>query len=361
MKFICNNCGFSAEIPKKVELCPMCGSSNTSNIEVEKVVEIAVPEKPAVQVQPAPAVIKESSKEKEPEKEAPKPVDPAPVADKQEVRTKKITLSDEFFDKKHDQEHHEIAQLLKELGSEEDRSIKQPVSTATIKYVIIAAVVVLLLAGTLFGLSLMKKQTKDDSKEQQMAEVKAEVKADPIPEKKPESVAEKPAEPVAEKKVEPVKEEPVKEEPAKEAAVVKKEEKAPEPAVVKKEEPKPEPKVEKKKLPEKQPVQVKKQAPVQQAVKQKVVPQNGGVPNYERLLADGNRAITEKRISDAIHSFKEALSYKPTLSRAYRGLGICYASMGNAKQACDNYRKYLQYGAEAKEKAQIEALLKSCE
>ena len=35
MKFNCNNCGFSAEIPKQIELCPMCGSSNTGCSEEE--------------------------------------------------------------------------------------------------------------------------------------------------------------------------------------------------------------------------------------------------------------------------------------------------------------------------------------
>lgn len=30
MKFVCNNCGFSAEIPVRRTTCPMCGSSNVS-------------------------------------------------------------------------------------------------------------------------------------------------------------------------------------------------------------------------------------------------------------------------------------------------------------------------------------------
>ncbi|MBO4699732.1 hypothetical protein J5690_09020 [bacterium] len=31
MKFVCNNCGFAAEIPVKRTNCPMCGSSNVSS------------------------------------------------------------------------------------------------------------------------------------------------------------------------------------------------------------------------------------------------------------------------------------------------------------------------------------------
>ena len=31
MKFICNNCGFSADIPEQMSGCPMCGSSNVSS------------------------------------------------------------------------------------------------------------------------------------------------------------------------------------------------------------------------------------------------------------------------------------------------------------------------------------------
>ena len=30
MKFVCNNCGFAADIPVKRSTCPMCGSSNVS-------------------------------------------------------------------------------------------------------------------------------------------------------------------------------------------------------------------------------------------------------------------------------------------------------------------------------------------
>lgn len=31
MKFVCNNCGFTADIPEKMSACPMCGSSNVSS------------------------------------------------------------------------------------------------------------------------------------------------------------------------------------------------------------------------------------------------------------------------------------------------------------------------------------------
>ena len=31
MKFVCNNCGFAAEIPVRRTTCPMCGSSNVSS------------------------------------------------------------------------------------------------------------------------------------------------------------------------------------------------------------------------------------------------------------------------------------------------------------------------------------------
>ena len=30
MKFVCNNCGFTADIPVRRTTCPMCGSSNVS-------------------------------------------------------------------------------------------------------------------------------------------------------------------------------------------------------------------------------------------------------------------------------------------------------------------------------------------
>lgn len=31
MKFVCNNCGFTADIPEPMSACPMCGSSNVSS------------------------------------------------------------------------------------------------------------------------------------------------------------------------------------------------------------------------------------------------------------------------------------------------------------------------------------------
>ena len=31
MKFVCNNCGFTADIPDQMSACPMCGSSNVSS------------------------------------------------------------------------------------------------------------------------------------------------------------------------------------------------------------------------------------------------------------------------------------------------------------------------------------------
>ena len=31
MKFVCNNCGFTADIPEQMSVCPMCGSSNVSS------------------------------------------------------------------------------------------------------------------------------------------------------------------------------------------------------------------------------------------------------------------------------------------------------------------------------------------
>lgn len=35
MKFVCNNCGFTADIPERMSACPMCGSSNVSSSSAE--------------------------------------------------------------------------------------------------------------------------------------------------------------------------------------------------------------------------------------------------------------------------------------------------------------------------------------
>ena len=69
----------------------------------------------------------------------------------------------------------------------------------------------------------------------------------------------------------------------------------------------------------------------------------------------------QKRFSDAIHAYKEALRVKPRARKTYKFLGIAYASLGNSRKACQNYKKYVKYMPKAKDAEQVRALIKSCE
>ncbi len=318
MKFNCNNCGFSAEIPKQIELCPMCGSSNTGCSEEED---------------PAPVVEKEAAPSGG--GSVPASAEQRPAVPKMDdaSRARAISLSEEFFNKKPYQEEHEIAELLKELGAEEPKKGSGKLSPPLIIGGVAVVIVLGLAAYLLFSPSDEKRTDEPQAVEEvaataQDTEEPAVSDTEPVPAPAPEPEKPAPA---------PV---PEPEKPAP----------APVPAPVKVEPPKPAPQP----APE-PPKPASKPAP--KPVKKAA----GGGAAFDNFVAEGNKAIGEQRFSDAIHSYKAALKLNPRAGKIYKFLGIAYASIGNAAQACQNYRKYIELTPAAPDKAQVEELLSSCQ
>ncbi len=337
MKFICHNCGFSAEIPKAIGACTMCGSTNT---DAETVTEEI---KPEPVTSPAP--------EKE-EATTPAPT-PTPSED---LRIKTASLSEEFFTKKPYQEEQEIADLLKEIGAEEQRQPKKPFPVKTLLGTIGAVVVVGGIARAVIFTPTVHPPARPPAISESGAESSPadEVKQEPAPapETKPESgsvgnSAEASPAPAPEVKPEPAPAPEAKPEPG---SVENSAGASPTPAPESKPVPAPTP------TPKQKPTPPAKPAPQPKA---KTAPQPAGGA-FDKLVAEGNQAIAEQRFNDAIHSYKDALKLNPRAGKVHKYLGIAYASMGNAAKACEHYKKYLAMVPDAPDRAQVEQLTADC-
>src|SRR4051812_36388826 len=60
------------------------------------------------------------------------------------------------------------------------------------------------------------------------------------------------------------------------------------------------------------------------------------------VLTEGEKLLGQGEVRDACARGEEAKRMNPKLAPAYKFLGKCYMREGNAKQANDNYRKYLE-------------------
>lgn len=356
MKFVCNNCGFSAEVPDRRSNCPMCASSNvtvsahTENpVAQEKIAE----NKPEDDVHTPQTVEAESATKIKQEKNSGSP------------RKEKITLSDDFFDSKAEKEEQEIASILKELDPEAGEVKTLPDMTRWIKtggiagavLIILAVVVYFLVSGGGSDNSAATAENNAEAENSEPVEPEKEVAAEqvePAEQKLPEEspvvakeepeAKEQPVEKVEDQKVEPVKKE--------EAAVQKVEEpKKQEPV-----KPKPEPK---KQEPAKQAVK-KTAEPVKKAAVKQTAPKTGGADAFNNFVQAGHKALSEKRYTDALHEYKNASRINPGNGPIYKFLGIAYAYLQNQEQACVNYRKYIQLSPNAPDKEQVEAFIKAC-
>lgn len=347
MKFVCNNCGFSAEVPDRRSNCPMCASSNVS--------VAALTENPSIQAKP---VNDQPEKEDSPE-ETVKPVVETKTGVENTTETprkEKITLSDDFFDSKPNKEEQEIANILKELYPETGET-KAKMTLPGIKAISIgSAVVIMLIIGAFFAFSAgpEKKETaveeEKDTEENSIEKAEETAKVEePVEEKVEEvKVVEKVEEKIEERPVEKVKEEVV--EIKKEEVVVKKAESV-----------KP---VEQKKPEVKKPEVVKQvkrtpETPKKVQVKQ-TTPKVDNASAFNSFVQAGHKALADKSYTDALHEYKNASRLNPSNGPIYKFLGIAYAYLQNQEQACVNYRKYIQLSPNAPDKAQVEAFIKAC-
>jgi tetratricopeptide (TPR) repeat protein len=330
MKFICNNCGFSAEVPDRRTTCPMCASDNVSVVSVTE--QLATPEKPVEKKETDPVL-----KEKEEQ----------PVDKNQEKKgrgpTERITLNDEFFSSKPDREQQEIANIIKELYPEAEEKGRAGFKMPDRKVLIGGAVaaVVLIIVVLIFALS------PDDESSEDTVTV-----ANDAEEKTPAVPDEEDIENIDEENIEPI----YKKEIVKPAENVEKNIVQEKKVVVE----------EKKVIVEEQAVasqkkEVRKQQPKVVKKAETVRPQNDSKGSFDSYIKAGHKALADKKYTDALHEYKNASRINPTNGPVYKFLGIAYAYLQNQKQACVNYKKYIQYSPDAPDKAQVEAFLKACQ
>jgi len=76
------------------------------------------------------------------------------------------------------------------------------------------------------------------------------------------------------------------------------------------------------------------------------------------VLAEGEKLLGQGEVRDACARGEEAKRMNPKLGPTYKFLGKCYMREGNAKQANDNYRKYLELSPNASDAMFIKSIIK---
>jgi len=346
MKFVCNHCGFSADIPSTSDKCPMCGSQDTKTTTKKSASKGNAAKKREASKKQKEVKVKEEKDSKllsvEPEKS--KSVKKEGV---QKNSADSASLSGEFFSTNPKDENQEILDIIQEISEGETKQ-----SSSLPKYIVIAAIIAF---GTVFYFLTFKDDDTSEESSKPIKEVseaqeirKAEDKKVEIPKeavKQDPDIAEK-----SDKKGKIVFSADVKKDvESKDKKIVKPGSKVAKQGKMSPGKPLVKKKIKKKLILKKKPARIYKKT---KHVKK--------MPEYKIYIRDGNKAIMERRFKDAIHLFKAAISVKKSAARAYRGLGIAYASVDNFKKSCINYRKYLKYNPAAKDKSQVLELLKSC-
>lgn len=81
----------------------------------------------------------------------------------------------------------------------------------------------------------------------------------------------------------------------------------------------------------------------------------------KQFYQEGNQLVREKKLAEAVASYKKALAADPAFALAHRGLGIAYAMLNRNRDACKEYEIYYKMlPADSKERPQLEAILKGC-
>jgi serine/threonine-protein kinase len=76
------------------------------------------------------------------------------------------------------------------------------------------------------------------------------------------------------------------------------------------------------------------------------------------VLSEGEKLLGQGEVRDACARGEEAKRMNPKLAPPYKFLGKCYMREGNAKQANDNYRKYLELSPNASDAMFIKSIIK---
>jgi cytochrome c-type biogenesis protein CcmH/NrfG len=76
------------------------------------------------------------------------------------------------------------------------------------------------------------------------------------------------------------------------------------------------------------------------------------------VLTEGEKLLSQGEVGDACARGEEAKRMNPKLVLSYKFLGKCYMRAGNASQANDNYRKYLELAPSASDAMFIKSIVK---
>ncbi len=76
------------------------------------------------------------------------------------------------------------------------------------------------------------------------------------------------------------------------------------------------------------------------------------------VLTEGEKLLGQGEVRDACARGEEAKRMNPKLAPTYKFLGKCYMREGNAQQANDNYRKYLELSPNASDAMFIKSIIK---
>jgi len=96
-------------------------------------------------------------------------------------------------------------------------------------------------------------------------------------------------------------------------------------------------------------------APAVEAAEEHTAPAQRGA---REVLTEGEKLLGQGEVRDACARGEEAKRMNPKLAPTYKFLGKCYMREGNAKQANDNYRKYLELSPNASDAMFIKSIIK---
>src|SRR4029077_5979420 len=85
-------------------------------------------------------------------------------------------------------------------------------------------------------------------------------------------------------------------------------------------------------------------APAAPAAEEHAAPAQRGA---REVLTEGEKLLGQGEVRDACARGEEAKRMNPKLAPTYKFLGKCYNRAGNAGQANDNYKKYLELAPNA--------------
>lgn len=102
-----------------------------------------------------------------------------------------------------------------------------------------------------------------------------------------------------------------------------------------------------------------KQVKVKKPVKKKTLKKRKKISKWKTNIKRGWRFLDKGNLKASLKYFNTAIKENPSASDAYFGLGETYNAMGNKAKAKLNYKKFLTFKPNAKDKNEVENILKN--